>query len=103
MKVVGMKMDEIEMVRVAQQLLEHHEVMRQGILARGIEPQRLWSCRDEPCLGHRVASGEQSDLMSARNELLGEIGDDPLGSSVELRRHALEQRSDLSHTHPDNS
>ena len=45
--------------------------------------------------GLRVAAGEQRDLVAVAHQLLGQIGDDPLGTPVELRRHALIQGSDL--------
>src|SRR5690606_10962040 len=43
--------------------------------------------------------GEQRDLMATANERLGEPGYDTFRAPVELRRHALVKRCDLSNAH----
>ena len=53
----------------------------------------------EPRLRLRVAAREQRDVVTLRDELVGEPRDDTLGSAVVLRRNALVQRSDLSDAH----
>src|SRR5207244_954850 len=60
-----------------------------------VQAQRLPGAGNEARLGHRVAAREQGDLVALPDQLLGEIGDDPLRAAVELGRHALIERCDL--------
>ena len=80
----------------AEDLFEQQQVRRQ--LVRGSSasrPQRLGHGRDEVGLRHRVAAGEQRDLVALADQLLGQPGDDALGAAVELGGNAFVEGRDL--------
>ena len=64
-----------------------------------IEPQRLWANRDELGRRDRIAAGEQRDVVALADELLGQVGHDPLRTAVVLRRDGLVERRDLCNPH----
>ena len=46
-----------------------------------------------------VAAGEQRHVMALRDQFLGQIRDDALGSAVEARGHTFHQRRNLGDFH----
>src|SRR5262245_19711700 len=49
--------------------------------------------------GHRVAAGEQGDLVPLPHQCFGEVGDNPFGAAVALGGHRLTQWGNLRNTH----
>src|SRR5215831_12129032 len=49
--------------------------------------------------GLRIAAREQDDVMSERDELVGQPRNDTLGAAIELRRNGLGQRGYLRDVH----
>ena len=90
MQEIRMKLDDVEFFRAPRDTVQHHEVMRERILASRIETQCAIAGGSQCRLRLRVAAGEQSDLMTLAYQLFGQIRDNPLGPAVKLRRTAFE-------------
>ena len=99
MQHVDMEVQHVELVGPSSHLLQHHEVIGQWVLDDRIEPQRDVAAADQlgGCSG--IAAGEQGDVMSLTHQLLGQVGNDPLGPAIELGRYTLGERSDLGDFH----
>ena len=82
-QVVDVEVDDVELGARWRDLLEQQDVVRQRVDAARVEPQRPRRARHQPRRGHRVAAGEQRDVVALRHELLGQVGDDALGAAVE--------------------
>src|SRR6266567_4771823 len=97
---VDVKMQHIELIRPQPHFVQHRKMRSKiGLERRRIEPDRLVAhCYD---LGARssAAAREQGDVMPKLDQGVGEMRDDPLGSSVELRRNGFVQRRDLGDSH----
>jgi hypothetical protein len=57
------KVDQIEFIRVIENLFHHQSMMCNRIDAIGIEPKRLLARGNQPRVGYRVAAGKQGDVM----------------------------------------
>jgi hypothetical protein len=55
--------------------------------------------RDQCCGSHRIAAGEQDDLVSSTDEFFGQGRDDSLRAAVEFGGDTLGNRRDLSNPH----
>ena len=55
--------------------------------------------RDQIRTGAGVTAGKQGDLVSKTDQLFGQPRDNPLGSSIELGRHAFSKRRHLRDPH----
>jgi hypothetical protein len=97
--VVEMEMQEVEVGRLPADLLQHHHMQGTRVANGPIEPQRSGPYRPE--LGGRdgIAAGEQRDIVPERDQLLGQPGDYPFRSAIELGRNGLGQRGDLRDAH----
>jgi hypothetical protein len=71
-----------------------------GVAALSAESQRSWPDGNERRRGAGVAAGEEDDRVALADELVGEIRDDTLGTSVESGWNAFRERRDLGYTHP---
>ena len=93
-------MQEVELVRTLIDPLQHHHVQRVRIAHRAVEPQSPrptgFELRAEVT---EVAAGEQRDLVSERNQLLGQPRHHAFGPAIELRRNRFRQRCDLRNVH----
>jgi hypothetical protein len=87
-----MKMDDVEYFGAPRDAVQHDQMMRKRIFASGIETQGAIARGPQCRAGLRVAAGKQSDLVTLPYQLLAQIGDDPLGAAVKLRRTAFVQR-----------
>src|SRR5712691_10699718 len=94
-QVADVGVDYVEVPRVLEDLGHLQDVKGQLVGGGGIEAQGARRGRHQLGPGPRIPAREEGDLMSSADELLGEIGDDALGASVERRGHALVQRRDL--------
>jgi hypothetical protein len=99
MQVIQVKVEAVEIIGAAVDLLDGAHVVGQGIHAALVQPERSLAHRDQLGVGDRVAAGEQGDLVAGRHQLLGKIGNHPLGPTIEFGRNALEQRRDLGYFH----
>src|SRR5262245_9068294 len=98
-KVIDVEVDDVEPVRLPEHFLKHDVVQRQPVHARLIEAQCLRADRDQLRLGDRVAAGEQCDLVPLTDQFLGQIGDNPLRSTIQLRWNGFVERRDLRDPH----
>ena|ERR1700730_5811593 len=99
MKIIDVKVDQIELIRIVKNLFHHQSVMCNGIDAIGIEPKRFFARGNQPCVGYRVATGKQGNVVPEQNELLREPGDDSLRSPIKSRRNAFIKWRDLGNPH----
>jgi hypothetical protein len=91
--------DQVEVVRLLEDLREFHHVGRERIAAPTVQPQGAGNRRHDGGRGARVAACEESDRVAPPDLFLDQIEDDPLGTSVKRGRHALVERSDMSDSH----
>src|SRR5271165_2047555 len=99
MKVVGVKVDDVECVCGARNTIERYEMIRERILALRVEPQRAFARSLQSPQRLRIATGEQGHLMPLTNEFFRQIRNHPLGAPIELWRTALVQRRNLRNPH----
>src|SRR5207244_8480437 len=83
MRVVGVEVDDVERLDLTVNELELEHVRREGVNTTRVEPQRARARSDEPGARARVAARKQRDLVPLADELLREVGDDPLRPAVE--------------------
>src|SRR5215475_2437156 len=88
-------MDDVELARVLEDPGQLEDVEGEVVPLLAIEPEGAGSGRHQLRLGAGIAAREKGHLMSTRHQLLGEIADDPLRTSVERRRHPLVERRHL--------
>ena len=93
-----MEVDHVELVRPLAQVVEHREVARDVVADAG-EAQALRRAGHELGRGLRIAAGEQRDVVTLADQLLGQPRDDALGPAVEARRNGLGEGSDLGNAH----
>src|SRR5437667_3330693 len=74
-------------------------MMRHRIIDAGIAAQGPSTTRDEFCRRCRVAAGEQHHIMAASDELLGQPGNDTLGSPIAPGWHRFIERCELRNSH----
>ena len=99
MNVVEMKMDHVESIGLARDELDEPDVVRQRIPAVRLVPERPSAAGDQPGRGFGVSAGEQGHVMALPDQFLGQVGNNPLRSAVELRRNAFEERGNLCNPH----
>ena len=94
MQVVDVEVDDVELARGLGDVVEHREMVRERIVAIRIEPQAGARARPQLRARARIRRREERHLMAQSDQLLGEVRNDALRSSVELRRHAFVERGD---------
>ena|SRR5688572_8189154 len=98
MKVIGMKVNNVEPRRPLEYLFEHHVVMRKRIKYI-VEPQGTLARRYKLRRGDRIAACEERDLVSLRHQLLSKVGNDALSTAIRSRWHTFIERRDLGDFH----
>ena len=96
---VNVKMQDVKLLRHPTDLVEHDEMVRNRISYVGVKTKCLFTADLKSSGGDRVAAGEESHVVALADEFFGEIGDDPLSSSVQLGWAALHQRCYLRDLH----
>ena len=94
-----MEVNDIEARHVGEHQLHQPNVVGQRIPAVRIAPEGVRASGDELRGGRRVSAREQRHLVPFRHQLLGEVGDDPLGAAVELWGNGFVERCDLCNAH----
>src|SRR4026207_1200168 len=92
LQLVDVKMQIVEFGCLLHDLVEHHHVIRNGVMPFGIQPKRSVGARNEVCGGDRVAACEQGHIMTLSYEFFREVRDDPFSSAIQSWGHALDQR-----------
>src|SRR5215468_7979728 len=97
--VIEMKVQQIEIVSPLANSLEHGDMQRIRVADRAVKTQ----CLRPTCLqvgrGLRIAAREQNNVMSERNQFVGQPRNNALGASIKLRRNGLSQRGYLRDLH----
>jgi hypothetical protein len=97
--VLDVEVQHVELVRVAAHALDHQQVVGHGVGHLGIEAQRGWGAGDEARRGLRIGAREQGHVAPQPYQLLGKVRNDPLGTPVQPRRHALREGCYLCDLH----
>src|SRR5262249_27272670 len=98
--VIEVKVQQIEIVNPLANLLEHGHVQRIRIADRAIQTQGLRPTCLEVRRSLRIAAREQYDLMSERDQFVGQPRNNTLGASIQPGRNGLGQRGYLCDLHP---
>ena len=96
---IDVKMQRIELVGPLTHGIEQHHMIGDGITDMGIEPQRHVRHRNQFRARDGIAAGKQCHVMALVDQGFGQVGNDTLGSAIELWRHAFGQWSDLRDFH----
>ena len=99
LKLIDMEVQDVEVVGALAHAIEHQHVIGDRIDDAGVEPQRLGHAGHEIGRRDRIAAGKQGHIVTQRDELFGQVGDDPFGAAIKPWRHALDQRRDLRDFH----
>jgi hypothetical protein len=99
MQLVDMEMQNIKFFRKLAYLVEHQHIIGEWIADIAVEAQRRGRAAHELGRGDGVRARKQGHLVAEADELIGEIGNDSLGSAIKPRRHTLHQRRDLRNFH----
>ena len=99
MKEPSVKMNQIELIKVLNDMIYQKDFPRHGIFAPFILPQRPLARRNKPRICNRIAAGKESHIVSGANQFLSEVRDDPFRSSIVFRRYALDEWRNLSNSH----
>ncbi len=91
MELIDMEMQDVEVVGLLADAIEHQHIIGNRVTDAGVEPERLGHAGYEVGGGDRVAAREQGYVMTKAHQLFGEIGDDPLGAAVQPGRDAFHQ------------
>src|SRR5262249_12465377 len=91
-EVVDVEMNDIELLGSPCHDLQRDDMRSEIVTYPLVETQRTWPNRLQLRLGHAIAAGKQRHFVAEAGELIGEIGDDPLGAAIELGWHGLHQR-----------
>src|SRR3954467_9511166 len=97
MQTLRMEMDDVEGISEPCDALHHDKMRHQRIGAS--QSERTGPCRFEPRARRRIAAREQRHLMAKLDQLLGEIGNDPLGAAIQLRWAGFMEWRDLRYSH----
>jgi hypothetical protein len=99
MQVINVEVQHVELGGEVDHVLHHGDVVRHGVVAPRIEPQPARRHGVQPRRGHGIGGGEQGDVLAHVHQRLGKVRHHPLGTAIELRRHALVQRRDHGNPH----
>ena len=94
-----MKVENVELIGSPAYPVEHPQVIDERVLDLAVEPQGVIATRFQHRGRLRIAAREQRHLVSVPNQLVGDVGDDPLGATVEPRRTAFVERRNLRDFH----
>src|SRR5262249_18303201 len=98
--VIEMKVQQIEIMSPLANSLKHGDMQRIRVADRAVKTQ----CLRPTCLqvgrGLRFAAREQDNVMSERNQFVGQPRNNTLGASIQLGRNGLGQRRYLRDLHP---
>jgi hypothetical protein len=68
-KIIDVKVNEVELLRLTENPFYHQSMMCQRIDAFWIEPERFFACGNQSRVGYRVAAGKQGYVVSERDQL----------------------------------
>jgi hypothetical protein len=98
MKIIGMKVNDVEPRRPLEYLFEHHVVMSKRV-EYIVQPQGTLARRYELRCSDRIAACEERDLVSLRHQFFGKVGNDALSTAVSPWRHTFIKRRNLGDFH----
>ena len=92
MQHVDVEVDDVELVPPPMQIAQHRQMRRQiGFESARVETNRLVAADHELCLGARFATREQGHVEPEIDQRVGQVSDDPLGTTIKSGRHGLVQ------------
>src|SRR5437763_16184779 len=90
-----MKVENVELVRLPPHPIEHPQMIDERVLDLAVEPQSFLAGGLQASRGPRIPAREQCHLVSAPDQLVRQIGDDPFGAAIVSRRAAFVERGYL--------
>ena len=78
-----MKMDDVEMVRLAKDQFHQPDMVRQRLAALGIAPESAFAARRQPCAGYRIAAGKQRDVVAPPYQFFRQVAHHPLRAAIQ--------------------
>jgi len=99
MEVIHVKMNDVELGRALENILQHDVMMDYLVPATLIQTQRLRARSHQPRSRFRISARKQRYFMALTNQFLGEIRHYAFCSPVIFRRHALIKRRHLCNSH----
>src|SRR5437868_1787571 len=94
-----MEMQDIEILRITADPVEHEHVVGDRIVDIGVEPQCHRRATDQVGGGDRVPAGKQRHLVTLSHQFIREVGYNSLGSAIKSWWHALDERTNLRNFH----
>src|SRR5690606_37130446 len=88
-QIIDVKVNDIVLRDIPEQLLQHHEVMRDRVDHVGRQPERLLNRRDERRPGHRVTARVESYIMPLLYQRFSEVRYNPFRSTIQLGRNTF--------------
>ena len=73
---VEVAMDDVELDRTIEHLVEHRQMVRQGVAQRSVQPEAARRQGTRVGAGDRIAAGEQRHLVAAPVKLTAQLGDE---------------------------
>jgi hypothetical protein len=96
---IDMEVNNVEVVGAGVHLVHQQHIVRQTVARVRVKPQCTRNNGNKFGCGPGIATGEQSNIMTAPNQIFRQPGNDALCSAVKLWRHALYQRCNLGNFH----
>src|SRR5690606_18922003 len=82
------KMNDVEVVRLTTDFVEHHQMIWERIANMRTKPQSPFAARNEPRGRHRVSARKEGHIMSLRDELVRKGRHYTLGPAIKDRRYS---------------
>ena len=92
-------MQNVEFICELAHAVEHQHVVGDYIAHIGVETQRLRNASHEIRARHGITAGKQGHVMAQSHKLIGDIGDNSLGTTIQPGWHALHERRNLRNFH----
>src|SRR4030095_10435550 len=99
MKLVDMKMQNVECFRELAYPVEHQHVIGGRVADIAVEAQSHRCAAHELCSADGVRAREQGHLVTQSDQFIRKISDNSLCPAIKPRRHALHERRDLRNFH----
>src|SRR2546423_4936616 len=99
MQLVDVEMQNVELIGLVIDPVEHEHVIGDRIVDVGIQPQRRWNTTYELCGCDRISTCKQRHIMPQTDQFVSEVGYDAFGTAIQPWWHALDERRNLRNFH----
>src|ERR1700761_6497725 len=99
MKRINMEMKNVEIICALAHHVHHQRVMRNDIGGKVVQSKSATTTGNETGRGDRVRTCKQRNVVAQAHELFSQISNDPLGTTIQARRNAFDERCNLRNFH----